>query len=476
MLTNWIDGRAQKSLSVDAIEVINPATEEVIESIPRGVAGDSDAAVQSAAAAQSGWAALSPAERVRAFDSLLVKYEDHRDRIADILAKENGKPRAKAMFEVDMFLRLLRENIDLSIHIRSGVQGAAAGDLNFQHRQPRGVAACIIPWNFPLLAAVEVIVPNLVIGNTVVWKPSEKTPLSSRYMAEHIFGDLPPGVLNLVLGDGLTVGEPLVQHPRTDLVCFIGSEPTGRRIGAFCGQALKKCILELGGKDAMIVDETVSPRDAARLAALAAFENTGQICTSTERIYVHSSIFDEFVGHLTGEAEKIKIGGSHDPESRLGPMTDKAQLEKVASQVERAVAAGAKVHTGGRKPDSVGYFFPPTVLTHVSHDMDIMKEETFGPIAPVMAFDDFDQAIAMANDTRFGLAAIVCTDSGARGIQALQQLNAGMVKINTLRGKAHGATSEPFGASGIGHGYGTEFFHEITRQKSVHWRAELATE
>lgn len=473
MRGNWINGRNIASSGSDAIEVVDPATEVTIDAIPRGTSDDIDAAVVAAGNAQRAWADLSPTNRLVLLDKALVALGLHRETIASMLTQENGKPLAKARSEVDASIRVLRSYMELAVHLRSGGQSAPNGELVFQQREARGVAACITPWNFPILAGFEVVVPNIVVGNTVVWKPSEKTPLSSRFIAEHVFGTLPPGVVNLVMGDGPAVGVPLVRHAAVDVVCFIGSEATGRRIGSVCGEALKKCVLELGGNDAMIVDETASPSDAARLAALAAFENSGQICTSTERIYVHSSIADTFVQSLVAEADKLRVGSGFDPNSQLGPLIDADHLRKVSSHVDDAVAQGAVVRGNRLHGNSPGYFYRPTVLTNVDHGMIVMSEETFGPIAPVMVFDDFEHALQLANESRFGLSAIVCSESSPRAIKALQTLRAGMVKINTLRGKAPGATSEPFGASGVGHGYGVELLQELTRQKSVHWKARL---
>ena len=197
---------------------------------------------------------------------------------------------------------------ELGVHLRGGNQGAPAGELMFQHREARGVAGCIVPWNYPIATGIGNVVPNLVVGNTVVWKPSEKTPLSSRLLVEKCFGGLPPGVLNMIFGDGVGAGEHLVSHADVDVIAFIGSERTGRRIGETCGRMLKKCVLELGGKDPLIVDETVDIKAAARLAAEATYANAGQICTSTERLYVQRKVYEPFLDALTAESAAIRVG------------------------------------------------------------------------------------------------------------------------------------------------------------------------
>lgn len=472
MLTNWIDNRSVPSDSSEALEVIDPATERPLGAIPKGCATDADRAVAAARSAQPGWAALSPTDRKKALVDVARSIEAHAGELARQLTIENGKPLAQARGEVLGAVDLVRSFAELGVHLRSGNEGAAAGELVFQHRQARGVAACIVPWNYPIATGLGNVVPNLVVGNTVVWKPSEKTPLSSRMLVERCFATLPPGVVNLVIGDGPGAGEALVAHPGVDVVCFIGSERTGRRIGESCGRALKKCVLELGGKDPLIVDETVDLRAAARLAAEAAYTNAGQICTSAERLYVQRRVIDGFLDALVAESRALRVGNGLDEGTLMGPLVDRLQLGKVEAQVQDAIRAGAHVHCGGARLDRPGWFFPPTVLTRIEPGMLLMKEETFGPIAPVMPFDDFEEAITLANDCTYGLAAIVCTTSSARAIRAIQGLQAGMVKINTMRGRAPGSTSEPLKASGIGHGYGVEMLQELTVQKSVHWRGE----
>ncbi len=467
--THWIENRAVPGGGAE-IPVVNPANEQVIDSIPKGSAAEADAAVNAARRAFPAWAALSPNERRAAIRIAVDKLAGIRDELARLFTTEMGKPLAQATGEINTALDVARSFTELITHLRSGSQMSAGGELNFQQRVARGVAACIIPWNFPIAVGIENVVPNLLVGNTVVWKPSEKTPLGSRMIAEKAFGHLPPGVLNLLLGDGSGAGDPLVRHPGVDLLVFVGSERTGRNLAEVCGRDLKKAIIELGGKDPLIVDETVDVSVAARLGAEATYFNAGQICTSTERLYIARQIFDEYIEALIEESRNIRIGNGLEADVQMGPLVDRIQLNRVAEHVADAVARGARVRYGGQRLDRIGYFYPPTVVTDVVPDCRLMVEETFGPIAPCIPFDDFDEAIALANGTRYGLAAILCTTSAPRAIKAVHELNAGMVKINTMRGKAAGATSEPFGSSGLGHGYGVEFLYELTRQKSIHWR------
>ena len=470
MQTHWIDGRAFSG-SGDAIDILDPATEERIDTIPRGHANDVAVAVAAARRAFEPWAARSPMQRRQFITTAIDRLSLIRDEVAHLLTREMGKPLSHALNEVNKAMEGMRSYAEMVIHLRSGQQMAADLELNFQQRFARGVSACVMPWNFPVALGLDNVVPNVLVGNTVVWKPSEKTPLTSRLMVERIFDHLPAGVVNVLLGDGPTVGEALVRHPQVDLLVFVGSEPTGRHLGAICGHSLKKAILELGGKDALIIDETVDVAAAARLAAEAAFSNAGQICTSTERLYIARKIFPEFVDALTEQARAIRQGNGLTVGIQMGPLVDHNQLQLVSLQVEEALAAGATLHHGGARLAGKGFFYPPTVLSNPDPHCRLMAEETFGPVAPCIAFDDFDEAIEMANRTRFGLASMVMTTSAPRALRAIHSLRAGMVKINTLRGKAPGGSSEPVKSSGLGHGYGMEFLHEITTQKSVHWRA-----
>ena len=470
MQSHWIDNRALTG-SGEAIDILDPATEAPIDTIPRGHANEVEAAVAAARRAFEPWAARSPMQRRQLILTAIDRLTLIRDEVAHLLTREMGKPLSHALNEVNKAIEGMRSNAEMVIHLRSGQQMAADLELNFQQRFARGVAACVMPWNFPVALGLDNVVPNLLVGNTVVWKPSEKTPLTSRLIVERIFDHLPAGVVNVLLGDGPTVGDALVRHPQVDLLVFVGSEPTGRHLGAICGQSLKKAILELGGKDALIIDDTVDVTAAARLAAEAAFSNAGQICTSTERLYVARKIFPEFVAALTAQASAIRQGNGLTAGIQMGPLVDQQQLQIVSLQVQEALDAGATLHHGGARLAGKGFFYPPTVISHPDPNSRLMVEETFGPVAPCVAFDDFDEAIEMANRTRFGLASMVMTTSAPRALRAIHSLRAGMVKINTLRGKAPGGSSEPVKASGLGHGYGMEFFHEITTQKSVHWRA-----
>jgi succinate-semialdehyde dehydrogenase/glutarate-semialdehyde dehydrogenase len=285
--------------------------------------------------------------------------------------------------------------------------------------------------------------------------PSEKTPLSTIRLVELL--DLPAGVLELLLGDE-RAGRPLAAHPEVDLVIHTGSVDTGRELAALVAADLRKALLELGGKDPLVVDDGVDPAWAAAQAAAGAFANAGQLCTSVERIYVHEAVAGAFTDALVAEARAAEIG----------PLIDERQREIVHRHIAEALAAGAELHTGGEPADGPGFFYPPTVLTGCMHDMAVMREETFGPVAAVQAVGSFDEALDAANATEYGLQATVLTPSMARAQRAWRELRAGTVKVNAVWGGAPGGAAQPQGSSGTGFGYGPELLDEVTLTKVVH--------
>lgn len=470
METNWIGNRAVPSAAGVALAVVNPATEETLGEIPRGAQSDVDEAVSAAASAQPGWGGLSPVARRAALYEISAILLKHQEELARLNTIEMGKPLFLSRAEIAGAAMAARQFGELAVHVRSGGQMAPSNELNFQQRFPRGVVGVIVPWNYPVALGVENVSAAIAVGNTVVWKPSEKTPLTSRRIVELAFAKLPPGVVNLVLGNGPGAGQPIVDHPDVSAILFVGSEATGRRIGESCGRNLKKAILELGGKDPLIIDETVDIEKAATFTIDAAYFNAGQLCTATERVYVARQIFEPFVEALTRQSKAIVQDDGLADNVGMGPIVDRIQLDKIVDQIERSVAAGAILHCGGARLDRKGWFYPPTVLTGIDKQQPVMADETFGPVAPCVPFDDFDEAIALANDHRYGLAAVLCSTSSSRSLKFLHEARAGMLKINAPPRKAPGGTSEPVGASGIGAGYGQELLLELTRQSSVQWK------
>jgi acyl-CoA reductase-like NAD-dependent aldehyde dehydrogenase len=306
-----------------------------------------------------------------------------------------------------------------------------------------------------------------VVGNTVICKPSEKTPLATAEVIRLLNEELPEGVLQLAVGDGV-LGAALAAHEGVDVVVHVGSVRTGRSVAAACAARGAKAVLELGGKDPLIVDGGVDAAWAAEEAAIGCFANAGQICTSIERVYVLADAADAFVDELVARAKALRLGPGTDPSTEIGPMIDDGQRAIVDRHVRAAVEAGAELRCGGAPVEGPGSFYPPTVLTGVQPGMAIVEEETFGPVAAVQVVGSFDEALQLANRTPYGLAAAVLTPDLGHAQRATRELEVGTVKINAVFGGAPGGAATPHGASGDGFGYGPELLDEITRVRVAH--------
>ncbi len=464
--TSHLIGNAEvPSTSEERIEILNPATGDRIGFIPAGTPVDASEAVKAAREAKTGWSRLPAAERAEFVKVAARRMREYARELAGLVTLENGKPLDDALGGVEAGIGTLEQYAELGpLHRGKSLQGNYMATDVMVH-EPYGVAAVVVPWNDPIAIACGYLGAALVTGNTVVYKPSEKTPLSAVQLVEMF--ELPDGVLNLLLGDA-RAGRPLVAHKDVDLVLFTGSVETGREILEVAGRQLKKAVVELGGKDPMIVDAGVDPAWAAGEAATGSFANTGQICTSIERIYVHESVADEFLRELVARAKALRVGDGTEPETEMGPLIDKGQREIVHRHVTQAFEAGAKLLCGGKVPEGPGFFYPPTVLSGVRSGMAVVEEETFGPVAAVEVVASFDEALKKANDTAYGLAAVVLTPDPEHAQRAWRELSVGTVKINAVFGGAPGGAAEPRKASGLGFGYGPELLDEVTVTKVVH--------
>ncbi|QIN80916.1 aldehyde dehydrogenase family protein [Rubrobacter marinus] len=467
--SHLIGGEKVPSTGDEGIPVTNPSNGDQIGSIPVGTEEDAARAVAAARAALPVWSRTPAAERAVLVKEAARKMRGHAREIAELVTLEMGKTVDDALGGVEAGIGTLEQYAELGpLHRGQSLNGNYEAADMMVH-EPHGVAAVVVPWNDPIAIACGYIGAALVTGNTVVYKPSEKTPLSAVWLAT-MFDGLPAGVLNLLLGDE-RVGRPLVAHEDVDLVLFTGSVPVGREILGIAGQGLKKAVVELGGKDPMIVDRGVEPAWAAGEAAVGCFANAGQICTSVERIYVHEEVAEEFLKNLTARAETLRVGDGFDPDSEMGPIVDEGQRGLIHRHVTEAVEAGATLLSGGELPDGPGSFYPPTVLTGVRAGMSVVDEETFGPVAAVEVVRSFDEALEKANETVYGLAAAVLTPDGANAQRAWRELRAGTVKINAVFGGAPGGAASPKKASGLGFGYGPELLDEVTTTKVVHHTA-----
>ncbi len=436
------------------LDVLDPATGAVVGRIPAGSPEAADTAVRAARAAQPAWARTAPAERAAALKAAARRVQEHAGELAELLSREGGKPPADALGGVEAGIGAIEQYAELGpLHRGRALQGGwDAADLMVH--EPRGVVALLVPWNDPIAIACGQIAAALVTGNTVVFKPSEKTPLSGARLVELLdLGD----VLQLLHGDA-RAGRPLAAHPGVDLVIHTGSVQTGRDVAESCLDRLGKALLELGGKDAMIVDADVDPDWAAEQAAIGAFANAGQLCTSVERIYVHRAVAEPFLAALTRRAEAFEIG----------PLIDEDQRDWVHNHVEDACRNGAQLRTGGHLPDGPGCFYPPTVLVGPESDAPVVAQETFGPVAAVRVVNSFAAALEEANRGQYGLSAVVLTRSQANAQRAWRELEVGTVKVNAVFGGAPGGAAEPRRCSGHGFGYGPELLDEVTHTKVVH--------
>ncbi|MGW5861639.1 aldehyde dehydrogenase family protein [Streptomyces sp. NPDC055239] len=469
-LQNFIGGRWEEPVGDDVLAVVNPATEEAFAQFRAGGADDVDRAVSVAVAAQPEWAALTVARRVEVIHAWADTIAAHADELAELECREMGKPVGIGVSFIAGAVAGLKAAADqaLTYPFSETVTGPGpAGERTDIVRHPLGVTAVITPWNFPVVMVLGALGPLLAAGNTVVVKPSERSPVSTVRLCDLAASvGLPPGVLNLVLGDGRT-GAALTEHEDVRLVHFTGSVGAGRAVGAATGHRLSRSVLELGGKDPVVIDAGVDPVATAQAVAFGAFINTGQICTSMERIYVHERIADEFVEALVAAALTFTVGDGLDPATVIGPLVDARQRDTVRRHVEDAVHKGATVRAGGAVPERPGYFYPATVLTGVDDTMLVMTEETFGPVAPVTVVAGFEEGLTRAAASRYGLAATVYTDDPDH-IAAAARLPVGVVWVNQWQGGGPERLYEPARDSGMGATGARAAYDAATRPAAVH--------
>jgi betaine-aldehyde dehydrogenase len=456
------------------IEVVDPSTEQVISEVASATIAETDAAVGAARRAHPGWWARSQPERSAALHRISEAIRNRREELATALTHETGRSHVRNGFYVDTTADIFRMYAELArVHGGRIAPSNDSGQLSLVMRVPYGVVAALVPWNYPFLLLVHKVAPALAVGNTVVIKPASETPLATLLLAEIFAEHLPGGVANVVAGSGRTVGDRLVRHPQTDMVAFTGSTEVGIGIGRACAEATKPAHLELGGKDPAIVFDDVDLAVTARAVAWAAFLNTGQVCTSTERVYVHRSVHDEFVGHLVRLVGGLRVGDPFDPATHIGPMRNETARAFVLEQIADAAARGATVVAGGDAPDRPGFFMSPTVLVGVDHGMSVMRTETFGPLLPVMPFGDDDEAFRLAADTPYGLGASIYTLDARRVETAAHRLQVGNLWVND---PVVDNVAAPFGgmrASGNARELGLEGLFGFTAPRHVHWNLDL---
>ena len=467
----YIDGAWTQAACGELFEDLTPATQTVFARVAAGAAQDVTQAIEAAHAARLSWRETPAAQRARFLLKAADLLEEKQPQWANTLIEESGSVFRKAMFEVGASAGVLREAAAQTSRVAGDILPSnVPGKLNMVLRQPVGVVGVISPWNVPLLLSLRGFAYAMAYGNTIVLKPSEETPVSGGTMIAQVFDEvgLPAGVLNVVpcpRKNVEEVGNVLITHPHVRRISFTGSTSTGRKLAELAGRHLKKIVLELGGKDPLIVLEDANLDYAVDAAAFGAFFHQGQVCMAVERILVQAPIAEAFAQKLAEKAKSLQIGDPHSPETIIGPIINQQQLDKIKTHTDDALADGASALCGAQHE---GLFYHPTVLCNVAPTMKVFCEETFGPIAPVLPVQDVHEAIEIANNSNYGLSAGIITGDFGKGLEIAEQLESGMVHVNDS--SIHDEPHLPFGGvkdSGLGRQGGMASIEEFTEQRLI---------
>ncbi|MGY5122218.1 aldehyde dehydrogenase family protein [Streptomyces sp. 900105755] len=444
------------------LDVLNPATEEVIATVPGAVEADVDTAVRRAARAQERWAALAPGERARLLRRFAVTVDEHQEELARLEVREAGHTVGNARWEAGN-VRDLLDYAAGGVERLTGRQIPVPGGLDVTLLEPLGVVGVIAPWNFPMPIAAWGTAPALAAGNAVVLKPAETTPLTALRLAElALEAGLPEHLFQVLPGRGDIAGEALVKHAGVAKIVFTGSTRVGKRIMALCADQVKRVTLELGGKSPNLVFADADIEAAAAAAPMSFLDNSGQDCCARTRILVQRTVYDRFLELLTPAVESVTVGDPADEKTDMGPLISRAQLERVRSYVD-ADAPGIR----GKAPEGPGFWFPPTVLTGVDPHARVAAEEVFGPVAVVLPFDDETDAVRLANDTEYGLSGSIWTRDVGRALRVSQAVKAGNLSVNSHSSVRYWTPFGGFKQSGIGRELGPDALTAFTETKNV---------
>ncbi|MFF2780411.1 aldehyde dehydrogenase family protein [Streptomyces sp. NPDC058052] len=444
------------------LQVLNPATEDVVATVPAAGPADVDAAVTRAAAAQTGWAAAAPADRARLLRRFASVVDDHREELALLEVREAGHTIGNARWEAGN-VRDLLDYAAGGVERLNGRQIPVPGGLDITLLEPLGVVGVIVPWNFPMPIAAWAAAPALAAGNAVILKPAETTPLTALRLAElALEAGLPEHLLQVLPGEGPVAGDALVTHPGIAKIVFTGSTRTGKRIMAAAADQVKRLTLELGGKSPNIVFADADIEAAAAAAPMAFLDNSGQDCCARTRILVQRSAYDRFMELLAPAIEETVVGDPLDPRTRMGPLISRAQLDRVRGYVPEDAEA-----IRGKAPEGPGFWFPPTVLTGVPEDAPCAVEEIFGPVAVVLPFEDEADAVRLANATPYGLSGSIWTRDVGRALRASRAVRAGNLSVNSHSSVRYWTPFGGFRQSGLGRELGPDALTAFTETKNV---------
>jgi len=465
---NFVDGSFVEPATTAQIAVQDPATEQVVGHVSAATASEAIAAVEAAANAQKTWGKLTSIERgehLRAFADAL---EARAEQVGEALAAESGKSLSDASNEARYAAQITRYHAEWARRIEGEIIPSDTPDEKlFLHREPIGVVACLIPFNYPVYTLLRKVAPALIAGNTVVVRPSNNTPLSAFEIARAAQqAGLPAGVLNILTMDHATAAS-LCTHPAVGLITLTGSVNAGRIVLDYCKANIAKPSLELGGKTPVIVEADADLEQAASAIVGSKTTHCGQLCTAVERVYAHESVHDRLLALLKAKFEAVRFGNRADDAQLMGPLANAASRRNIHAMVERAVAQGAVLETGGVVPEGPGHFYPPTLLSHCRQDMEIVQEETFGPVLALLSYRDIDHALAMANDHQFGLSSVLYSENYRTAMKVAAAIEAGELYVNRTPADPYQGFHAGWKRSGLGGDDGKHGMLEFTQTRLV---------
>lgn len=469
-----INGEQVKSSTGETIKVYNPATGELVAEVAKASQEDAERAVQAARAAfdHGKWKKMPVGYRARTLNKIAEIMRSRFKELVELEVLNTGKTVDAAQGQINQAIEDFEFYAGAIVGHRGVVNNLPGQFQNYTEKEPVGVCAQIIPWNYPLMMAAWKIAPAIAVGCSIVVKPASLTPLTAIILGEICLeAGVPAGVVNIVPGSGADVGNFLVEHPIVDKVAFTGSTPIGKDIMGKASQTLKRVTLELGGKSPNLVFEDADVDAAVDGSLYGIFYNSGQSCEARSRLYIHEAIYDEFMEKFVSKAKQIVLGNPFDKGTHMGAIIDQGQLDTIDGYVQRAVKEGADVLVGGKatKPEGFenGFWYEPTIIGNVTQDMEIVQEEIFGPVVTVMKFKDEKEAIALANDTIYGLGSAVWSKDGARATRVANQIQAGIVMVNCPFSAMPGTPFGGYKQSGFGRELSIETLDLYTETKSI---------